>query len=120
LHRFIEKHNEYSEWEAHTYFEGPPHDGLIPSLFESQALRRRWLKGKLFALPGFPLLTFLYHYILRLGFLDGRPGFTYCVLKGVQRFHAKAKWRELQQRAILAPGPLTHNRSVDEGRFDPR
>jgi len=36
---------------------------------------------------------------LRLGFLDGKPGFIYCVLKGIQRFHAKAKWYELEQTA---------------------
>lgn len=96
LYRYIEKHNEYSEWEAKVYHEG--HEGdLKPSLFGNQAQRRRWLKQKLVRLPGFPLLTFLYHYVLRLGFLDGKPGFIYCVLKGIQRFHAKAKWYELEQ-----------------------
>jgi hypothetical protein len=33
-----------------------------------------------------------------MGFLDGRPGLIYCTLKGVQRFHAKAKWYELEHR----------------------
>ncbi len=95
LYRYIAKHNEYSEWEARSYYEWQQHDGLPAALSGSQAQRRRWLKGKLFRLPGFPLLTFAYHYIVRLGFLDGRPGFIYCVLKGVQRFHSKAKWYEL-------------------------
>lgn len=95
LYRYIEKHNEYSEWEARVYHDG--HNGSVePSLFGNQAQRRRWLKQKLVRLPGFPLLTFLYHYILRLGFLDGRPGLIYCTLKGIQRFHAKAKWYELE------------------------
>jgi glycosyltransferase involved in cell wall biosynthesis len=97
LYRYIEKHNEYSEWEAKLYHKGDEGD-LKPALFGNQAQRRRWLKRKLFRLPGFPLLTFLYHYIFRLGFLDGKPGFIYCVLKGIQRFHAKAKWYEIQQQ----------------------
>jgi glycosyltransferase involved in cell wall biosynthesis len=96
LYRYIEKHNEYSEWEARVYHKG---DGgeLEPSLFGNQAQRRRWLKQTLVRVPGFPLLTFLYHYVLRLGFLDGKPGFIYSAFKGIQRFHAKAKWYELEQ-----------------------
>lgn len=95
LYRYIEKHNEYSEWEARVYLGG--YDGdLQPSLFGNQAQRRRWLKQKLVRLPGFPVLTFLYHYIIRLGVLDGRPGLIYCTLKAIQRFHAKAKWYELR------------------------
>ena len=97
LYRYIEKHNEYSEWEARLYHEGEEGD-VEPDLFGNQAQRRRWLKQALIRVPGFPLITFLYHYVLRLGFLDGKPGFIYCVLKGVQRFHAKAKWYELEQR----------------------
>ena len=97
LYRYIEKHNEYSEWEATLYHEGDS-GAVEPDLFGNQAQRRRWLKDLLVRVPGFPLITFLYHYVLRLGFLDGKPGFIYCVLKGVQRFHAKAKWYELELR----------------------
>ena len=50
-------------------------------------------------MPGVPLLTFLYHYVYRLRILNDKPGFIYCVLKGIQRFHAKAKWYELEQTA---------------------
>lgn len=96
LYRYIQKHNEYSEWEAKVYLDGHNGDGSIkPSPFGNQAARRRWLKKQLIHIPGFPLLTFFYHYILRLGFLDGKPGFIYCVFKGIQRFHAKAKLYEL-------------------------
>ncbi len=96
LYRYIEKHNEYSEWEARVYLEGH-HGEVQPHFWGTQAERRRWLKARLVRVPGFPLLTFFYHYVFRLGFLDGRPGLIYCTLKGVQRFHAKAKWYELRQ-----------------------
>ena len=105
LYRYIEKHNEYSEWEARLYHEGGKGD-IEPSLFGNQAQRRRWLKQTLVRFPGFPLLTFAYHYIFRLGFLDGKPGLIYCALKGIQRFHAKAKWYELEQQSNRSPSSI--------------
>ena len=102
LYRYIEKHNEYSQWEARVYLEGGTGE-VTPTLFGGQAQRRRWLKDRLVRVPGFPLLTFLYHYVLKAGFLDGRPGLIYCALKGVQRFHAKAKLYELELRERESP-----------------
>jgi hypothetical protein len=75
---------------------------LPPSLWGTQAQRRRWLKRKLFAVPGSPILLFLYRYILRLGFLDGVPGLIYCGFQAVQMFHTKAKIYE--QEAKKAKG----------------
>ena len=95
LYRYIEKHNAYSQWEAAVYMSGMAGE-LRPRFFGTQAERRRWLKNKMYKMPGFPLATFLYHYVLKLGLLDGRPGMIYCALKGVQRFHAKAKLYELE------------------------
>lgn len=41
-------------------------------------LRRRAWRAASWRLPGRPLLRFLYMYVLRAGFLDGRPGWTFC------------------------------------------
>jgi glycosyltransferase involved in cell wall biosynthesis len=96
LSRYIQKHNEYSNWEAHVLADQTRSDQeLKPSPFGSQAQRRRWLKRKLFRLPGSPVLLFLYRYLLRLGFLDGVPGLIYCSFQAVQMFHTKAKMYEL-------------------------
>lgn len=95
LYRYIEKHNEYSQWEAQVYLKGL--DGAMPpSLTGNQAQRRRWLKKQLVRVPGFPAITFCYHYFIRLGIMDGRAGLIYCGLKAIQRFHAKAKLYELK------------------------
>jgi len=101
IFRYIQKHNEYSTWEAeimHKTKHGLLGRNEIPSklIGGSQTQKRRWFKNKLFFLPGFSIITFFYHYILRLGFLDGIPGLIYCGFKGIQRFHAKAKLKELQ------------------------
>src|ERR1700730_16798844 len=97
LSHYIRKHDEYSNWDARVWLEGEARSpGLTPSLFGSQAQRRRWLRKKLFMTPGSPLLFFFYKYILRLGFLDGVPGLIYCSLQGIQFFHIKAKIYELK------------------------
>jgi len=98
LSRYIQKHNEYSNWEARV-LAGEQNDQELPaSLSGSQAQRRRWLKLKLYRLPGSPILLFLYRYLLRLGFLDGTPGLIYCAFQAVQMFHTKAKIFELRNR----------------------
>jgi glycosyltransferase involved in cell wall biosynthesis len=99
LSRYIQKHDEYSNWEARVLLQGEPAGSeLPPSLFGTQAQRRRWLKKRLFALPGSPVLLFVYRYFLRLGFLDGVPGLIYCGFQAVQMFHTKAKIYELKSR----------------------
>jgi glycosyltransferase involved in cell wall biosynthesis len=95
LSRYIQKHDEYSNWESRVLLEGDDKE-LPPSLAGTQAQRRRWLKRKLFALPGSPVLLFLYRYVLRFGFLDGVPGLIYCGFQAVQMFHTKAKIYELK------------------------
>jgi glycosyltransferase involved in cell wall biosynthesis len=99
LSRYIQKHDEYSNWEARVLLS-EDHDAeqIAPSLFGTQAQRRRWLKQKLFALPGSPVLLFFYRYLLRLGFLDGVPGLIYCGFQAIQMFHTKAKMYELRSR----------------------
>jgi glycosyltransferase involved in cell wall biosynthesis len=98
LSRYIRKHDEYSNWESRVLLERADDvdKELPPSLFGTQAQRRRWLKRKLFAVPGSPVLLFLYRYVFRLGFLDGVPGLIYCGFQAVQMFHTKAKLYELK------------------------
>ena len=98
LSRYIQKHDEYSNWESRVLLESADGSDLPPSLFGTQAQRRRWLKQTMFAVPGSPALLFLYRYFLRLGFLDGAPGLIYCGFQAVQMFHTKAKIYELKSK----------------------
>ncbi len=93
------KHNHYSTQEA---VEGL---GLLgeKSLDGSGLLsmgeptrRRRALKELSVRLPFRPLLRFLYIYILRRGFLDGRAGFTYCLLLSIYEYMIVLKMKELR------------------------
>jgi len=97
LFRYIQKHNEYSNWEARVWLDGR-HSGdeIQPSLWGTQAQRRRWLRRRFLMVPGSPVCFFLYKYVFHLGFLDGVPGLIYCVFQGIQFFHIKAKIYELR------------------------
>lgn len=75
---WLEKHRRYARAEARTHHASPTR--LQPGdLFSSDRLvRRRALKRLSFVLPFRPTLRFVYQYILRGGFLDGREGLHYC------------------------------------------
>lgn len=84
---WIAKHNAYSSREAVELldlefgFFSKSVDGAI----SGQAGAKRWLKEKVYArLPAGlrALAYFLYRYVIRLGFLDGREGTAFHVLQG--------------------------------------
>jgi len=60
--------------------------------------RRNALKHLSFRLPCRPLLIFTYMYLLKAGFLDGRPGLTYCTLRAICEYEICCKVKELRQR----------------------
>ena len=98
LSRYIQKHDEYSNWEARVWMQGEAGFGdLPPKLFGTQAQRRRWLKKRFLGFPGASFFLFIYRYLFCLGFLDGVPGLIYCGLQSIQLFHVKAKIYELKQ-----------------------
>ena len=105
LSRYIQKHNEYSNWESRVLLRGSANSlELPPAFFGTQAQRRRWLKKKLYGLPGSSVLLFFYRYLLRGGFLDGVPGLIYCGFQAVQMFHTKSKIYELRAHAPAGRG----------------
>lgn len=95
LNRYIQKHNEYSNWEASIYYTGRMGE-LKPDIWGNQAQRRRRLKQLLIHFPGSPVIYFFYLYIFKLGILDGVPGLIFCCLSAIQLFHVKAKIYELK------------------------
>ncbi|MES1982939.1 MAG: glycosyltransferase family 2 protein [Pseudomonadota bacterium] len=88
LASWIEKHNGYSTLEARSVLpknQNNP-DLVQPRLWGGKIERTRWIKLKVFyRLPLFirPLLYFLYRYIFKFGFLDGREGFLFHFMHGL-------------------------------------
>jgi len=50
----------------------------------TQEQRKRWLKNRYSAFPLFvrPFIYFIYRYLIKGGFLDGKAGFVWCFLQG--------------------------------------
>ena len=101
LHHFFYRHNIYSDWEARLHSHRRKRDKekeIKASLFGSQIERRRFLKELFFRLPGRPVIYFLYSYLIRGGFLDGKPGYIYNVLKAFYWFSVDIKLYEERLR----------------------
>jgi glycosyltransferase involved in cell wall biosynthesis len=100
LYTWVEKHNRYTSWEAHTTEAGSTGE-LKGRLFGTRIERNRWLKNFRRRLPFRPTIRFIYGYIVRAGFRDGYPGYVICRLMAWYEFMSIAKHREI--RARLAP-----------------
>lgn len=100
LDNWFEKHNLYSRFEALDNLDalrkGNVQCGTI--LSSNVVERRKALKELSYRLPFRPTLRFLYMYLLRRGFLDGRPGFTYCRLLAIYEYMIVLKIQEQCRR----------------------
>ena len=97
LHHFFRKHNIYSDWEAHLRSYRTKRNKkkeIKASLFGSQIDQRRFFKESFFKFPGKPAIYFLYSYLIRGGFLDGKAGYIYSVLKAFYWFSVDIKLYE--------------------------
>ncbi|MBI3441915.1 MAG: glycosyltransferase family 2 protein [Proteobacteria bacterium] len=107
---WTDKHNKYASREVLDVMakrdRSESHDQLSPSLTQTQAHSRRWVKDNVYAkTPLFvrPFLYFIYRYFLRLGFLDGKEGLIFHFLQGFwYRFLVDAKIFEYTQQQRLA------------------
>ncbi|WP_346881378.1 glycosyltransferase family 2 protein [uncultured Algibacter sp.] len=90
--QWIDRHNRYSSQEAVARVKNRPPFKNIFSKNSSQ--RNPALKSWLSQLPGWPFLRFFQAYILSLGFLEGIPGFIYCMNMSYYEFLIQIKIRE--------------------------
>ncbi|QCO13773.1 glycosyltransferase family 2 protein [Azospirillum brasilense] len=91
---WLERHARYADWEA-----ALRSDGRMTNLIALESGVRRWLKIGLDRLPARPLLIFLYGYVLRLGFLDGGPGFQHALARAFYYWQIGVKIADARRRA---------------------
>jgi glycosyltransferase involved in cell wall biosynthesis len=84
LYHFFERHNRYSEWEATVSRPDGRH------YLDARVV----LKSAFEAVPFRAVAFFLYSFVWRGGFLDGRPGFHYAVAKAFYYWQVGVKSRE--------------------------
>jgi glycosyltransferase involved in cell wall biosynthesis len=99
IQAFIEKHNRYSTWEARVNparLTEPANNGPIALHLKA----RRAAKAVARRLPFPEAARFLYHYVLKLGFLDGAAGYVFCRLLAEYEFLIWAKaWEARREPA---------------------
>jgi hypothetical protein len=73
-------------------------DPVSPAIGQGKQLKR-WLKKLYLRLPMRPVIRFVYSYFFRLGFLDGKPGFVFCMLLS---FYDFLSWANVYERHIAS------------------
>jgi len=98
LDAYMDRHNRYATWEARVRAAmlegGGGADVVAPRLFGNVQERRRWLKNVAIRVPFEPLLWFAYHYVLRLGFLEGHRGLIASAIRAFYIGQVRAKMYE--------------------------
>ena len=89
LDAYYARHNDYSTWEANRY---------LAIGDRSQLTMRQKIKYRLLMWSLFPLMYFIFAYVLKGGFLDGKVGFYYAVAKIFYFYQIQAKVTELRIR----------------------
>lgn len=111
LSEWVAKHNRYSTLEARALLEDAPGGGR---LWGSQRERTTWLVRNAWRrMPPLvrPVLYFLYRYVLRGGFLDGRQALVYHLLHAlvfrtiVDCKYLEMKWKERGSVSYSKDGP---------------
>lgn len=105
LDAYLERHNRYSLWEArvrHAFLRSGRwgSEGVPARLFGNTQERRRFLKHLAVHVPFESMLWFLYHFVFRLGFLEGRRGLIAAQIRScyIQQVRAKVYELGLEQR----------------------
>jgi glycosyltransferase involved in cell wall biosynthesis len=91
---WVARHNRYSDLESRERLAAPVKWRDIFS--RHGAVRNKALKPLVSRLPGWPLAIFFIRYILKLGFIEGRAGFVYCVNMAWYEFLIRIKIDELR------------------------
>lgn len=86
------RHQRYADAEARRIREGSAEVSLRGLCSGNRASRRAALRALSFRMPGRAVLRFFYAYVFRLGFLDGRAGFRFCL--------AMASYERMIDRAL--------------------
>ena len=91
LFDYFSRHNRYSDWETELR--------MNPSMQKS-VRNLRTKQGALFdKIPGKPILFFLYSYLLKSGWRDGRVGFHYALSLSFYYWQISVKVLERKYRA---------------------
>lgn len=97
LDHYFSKFNRYTTYQANYMVKVAEGNRKIEwrKFFTHFVYAKSVAKDYWYFLPFVPMLRFVYMYVLRAGFMDGRHGFLLAVLYGFQDYVSKTKYMEL-------------------------
>jgi glycosyltransferase involved in cell wall biosynthesis len=115
LVRWFRKHNFYSTREAiegvKVRQQGRPSWKALRN--PDPMLRRRAAKNLSYFLPGRALWRFLYAYVVRQGFRDGRAGLHYCLMTAMYEYWTELKMKQIERQQAGQPNQITPGETID-------
>lgn len=97
VHAYLARHNAYSTWEARRYLALQTSPGAQQAHLTPRQQRKYRFLAKWWLSPAY----FLGTYLGKLGFLDGRAGFHFALLKAFYFYQIRLKIREqLAERPV--------------------
>lgn len=99
LDHFMQKHIEYAKWEAQRFLSK---DKYSNSAFSDWTIRQK-VKYKILSNWLACFAYFIYSYVFRLGFLDGRIGFSYAFYK-MWYFHLIYCFIKIELQKLIKDG----------------
>ncbi len=117
LYPWLKKHNLYSQQEAREAVrvqQGSLFKELGGAFKGDRSARRRSLKNVSFYLPARDFVRFVYMYVLRAGYLDGKSGLHYAAMISMYEYWIALKAIEARQGnlgpGVCEPGQDVHMR----------
>jgi glycosyltransferase involved in cell wall biosynthesis len=110
---WVARHNEYSSNETQlikSLAESPL--GFVGVFSKDPVRRRRALKRLAARAPLRPLVRFVYLFLIRRGFLDGRPGLIFCLLRAAHELHIVAKLAEASDATLTAAAGASQSKPM--------
>ncbi len=119
---WLSRHNAYSSLEAEQVVRnrnGRRQFNCWAALFALDRNERRFHQKELFyRMPARPLVKFLFLYLVKSGFLDGRAGFRYAVLQSFYEYMIVLKTKELAAKAKTPASQMQHGAAAENAGLE--
>lgn len=102
IDEWFERQNRYAAKDAEYELEQESRSASFSELLSSDPLvKRAALKRMAVRVPGRPLWYFLYSYLIRKGFLDGKDGFMFCMMRALYQAMVNMKKFDMRRKRAL-------------------
>ena len=119
--QYLSKHIKYADMESDEWVKlrlGQSSVAPADALFRHHLRYRQWLRRHAWPrIPGRPLWRFLYMYLVRLGFLDGKPGWHLARLMLSYEYMISLLYRDKLIRARQSHGYRCETGAMPQTRY---